>query len=361
VAVKVAAGRSMDPWSGTMITRADGRLRPLGVGPTVAVRDDDAEAVITPVGDDLAALVLHAQHDMLEADQGAILPMSHGTWQHEPSGLPALVMEHIDGRPIGTEHDVLLVLEALALAAGRGVMPAHGDLKENHVRITPDGRVRLLDPAPPLPDGLRTVTPLYNPHGWTGPAADVAACGWIMRYCLPQPQHAWTWVRRVCDFAQPPRWALRHADARDELRRCLDDDPIPLPPGWAIPELPVTSAFGDPPQFAWTWTPGDSSEELARHRKTIETLNQRNAYLRGLLLDVGRLAAEPGPIAPPATAAHTRPFDRAELLDHFGLDVDDPRHAYAIVAVQQELRQQEAWDLTERVRRARARRRDAGG
>lgn len=78
--------------------------------------------------------------------------------------------------------NVRALLAEVTDLVNRGVLTAHGDLEFEHVFVEPTGRIRLCDLAPRHPDlTVRT----YNPHGWTGPAADVAACATMTKYPRP--------------------------------------------------------------------------------------------------------------------------------------------------------------------------------
>lgn len=244
VIAKLATGATVDdPWRGEHVRGPDGRRRPPD---SVVIAVAGATEARVPIDAALAVAVLEAEQELLDADAGRLLPATHGIWTHDLTGTAALVTERVEGRPIAFDDDIVAVLDALARAVRRGPLRAHGDLRAQHVLLA-DGRVRLTDPAPLLASGPRLVTPSHNPYGWTGAAADVAACGWIMRYALPQPNRAWEWARRVCDVPEPPDWAHRHADASRELRRCLDD-PAPPPPIQDIPDMPLASRFGTPPR-----------------------------------------------------------------------------------------------------------------
>lgn len=240
IAAKVPDGyQHGDPWSldATFVTNVDGRRIPLSFH-AIAVADAQDGVHRVPITPALAVADLSSQHDLCVVDAGELLPISYGIWTHEPSGLPTLVMERLDPFHITSDHDIVVVLSRLADAVERGLFAAHGDLKSSHVVAGADGRIRLLDPAVSLGDGLRSITPLFNPQGWSGPAADVAACGWMMRYELRQPNPAWEWAHQVCDVDEPPDWALAHDTARDELIRVLEAGPAELPEGWTIPETP---------------------------------------------------------------------------------------------------------------------------
>ncbi|WP_420121761.1 hypothetical protein [Nakamurella sp.] len=209
--------------------------------PAEAFRADPAGFRSVEIGADLTAAVLRREAEILERDGGRLLPRSLGLWPHEPSGLPVLVMERLVGESPETPGDVDLVLAALADAVDRGTFDAHGDVKPEHVFIE-DGVVRMCDPAPRFDDPqLRGLTPAYNPRGWVGPAADVAACASILRYLPDAADHehaGWRWCAAVLDSATPPPWIHSHRAALAELRRELAPPRVPPPVGWTVPPFP---------------------------------------------------------------------------------------------------------------------------
>jgi hypothetical protein len=186
--------------------------------------------------------VLHNEAEILERDTGRLLPRSLGIWEHDPSGLPVLVMERLEGRQPSTPADVVAVLDALAEAAERGTFDAHGDVKVEHIFI--DGqRVRLCDPAPRFAAAdRRGFTPLYNPYGYIGPAADVAACATVLRYLPGGGTAGWRWCDEVLRGPAPPPFASSHRAALDELRKALSANEPP-PPGWTVPPLPERTGY----------------------------------------------------------------------------------------------------------------------
>lgn len=200
------------------------------------------------VGPEVTAAVLRREAEILERDGGQLLPRSLGLWRHDLTGLDVLIMERLIGEPPGDAGDVVAVLEALALAVERGTFDAHGDIKREHVFIA-DGVVRICDPAPRFDDpALRGLTPLYNPWGESGPAADIAACATLLRH-LPDAAErghpGWRWCAAVLDDPATPPWFSSHRAALIELRRELDGPPDPPPPGWSVPPIPG-STFGLP-------------------------------------------------------------------------------------------------------------------
>ena len=187
---------------------------------------DSAGAVIPqPLDGPALEAVLRAEADLLDRDGGVLLPASLGLWEHDETGRPVLVMERLDNRGVRTWHDVRGVLVALADAVERDVFDAHGDLKSEHVFVA-DGRVRLCDPAPRLADpALRAYTPAYNPRGWRGPAADVAACATMLHRRPDTPPTAAAWAQEVLTAALPPSWALTHRSAVERLDAWLAGKP----------------------------------------------------------------------------------------------------------------------------------------
>jgi hypothetical protein len=228
-------GNRTEMWMDTPAGR-----RPVHV-PAQVFRGGPEQSRSVEVGPEVTAAVLRREADILERDGGRLLPRSLGVWQHDPSGLDVLVMERLVGRPPATPADVAAVLEALAGAVDRGTFETHGDVKREHVFIT-EGSVRICDPAPRFDDPqLRGLTPAYNPRGFSGPAADVAACASLLRY-LPdaaRTDHAgWRWCAAVLDDPAPPPWIHSHRAALHELRHDLDGPPAPPPPGWSVPPIP---------------------------------------------------------------------------------------------------------------------------
>lgn len=79
------------------------------------------------------AAVLERENEILIRDGGQLLPFSHGIWTLEPLGLPALIMERLEGSHPAGPTDVRATLAAVARAVERGTLRAHGDLKFEHV------------------------------------------------------------------------------------------------------------------------------------------------------------------------------------------------------------------------------------
>lgn len=237
-----------DEYGGTSIAGAPGLL-PIFQPAIPGVRADGVFRPHTLRADQVAAVLLR-EAEILQRDGGRLLPQLHGVWEHIPKGGPVLVMERLTGRPPTKADEVIAVLAALADAVDRGTFPAHGDLKTEHIFVDGD-RVRLCDPAPDFDDpSLRAYTPVYNPHGYEGPAADVAACASILRY-LPDPEHpGWQWCDDVLRGPTPPQWARNHRTAITALREALADPSVP-PPGWTVPPVPKpyedSEPYGFPP------------------------------------------------------------------------------------------------------------------
>lgn len=217
--------------------------------PALALRRTDEHGLVLQQADAPATqAVLRNEAAILERDAGHLLPFSYGMWLHEPSGLDVLVMERLEGRRPEHPDDIVAVLEALAGAVERGTFDAHGDVKSEHIFIG-DARVRMCDPAPRFDDAdLRGFTPMYNPRGESGPAADVAACATMLRYMVGTAVAGWWWCAAVLDAPSPPSWAASHHAALEELRRDLDNA-SPPPPSFSIPPLPGRRAgFGEAPK-----------------------------------------------------------------------------------------------------------------
>lgn len=200
-------------------------------------KDTGGGLVVDELDGSLLADVLVREAELLERDGGVLLPRSYGLWDHDPSGAAVLVMEELEGRAPSTPAEVVAVLAALQAAVERGVFDSHGDVKREHIFI--DGAtVRLCDPAPRFADASRRAfTYLYNPHGFSGPAADVAACATILRYLPGASAAGWRWCAAVLDSPVPPPWAASHRSALRELQADLAQ-PAPPPPGWQVPPLP---------------------------------------------------------------------------------------------------------------------------
>lgn len=173
---------------------------------------------------------------ILESDGGLLLPELRAVeWHNSVSTLPALVVERLYGAGAPIDADVVhRLLVALADAVARGTFDAHGDLKPEHVFVTVDGRVRVCDPAPRFDDTwTRGFTPRYNPFGWTGVAADVAACASMIRFFEDGRGYGWAeqvlgpvtdrsaYPDHVLRDRTPPAWAASHAEAAELLRREL--------------------------------------------------------------------------------------------------------------------------------------------
>jgi hypothetical protein len=238
VGYQVAEGIS--PWRQEWFGSPSGRMYPVDDGWEFAIGPDSSgELRHVPLSDDELGAVLHQQAALFLVDDGQVFPRSHGIWRHNGSGPECLATELLSGRRPENDHDVVALLTTLADLAERGVCDAHGDIKQEHVFIEPNGRVRLCDPSVRLPSGVRQVTPLYNPFAWSGPAADAVACAWMMRYRFKQPNHGWEWAREIADGgAVAPGWANDHLAARDRLLHYLARPAQPLPPGFSIPEKP---------------------------------------------------------------------------------------------------------------------------
>ena len=224
----------------TQILTRDGRL-PVHK-PAVAVRrGDDGVSVVAEADGEQLESVLRNEAAILERDGGRLLPRSFGLWRHEPSGLLTLVMERLDGARPQTPQDVVAVLAALADAVDRGTFDSHGDVKPEHVFIDA-GRVRLCDPAPRFDEpGWRGFTRTYNPHAYSGAAADVAGCATLLRY-LPDTTAGWRWSDAVLAGPQPPDWAYSHRRALEELQQELAST-TPPPAGWTKPPIPDVTVF----------------------------------------------------------------------------------------------------------------------
>lgn len=185
--------------------------------------------------------VLRNEAELLERDAGQLLPRSYGMWPADPGGMPVLVMERLEGRRPSTADDVMAILRSLQQAVERGTFDAHGDVKPEHVFITDSG-VRICDPAPRFDDPRRRgFTPLYNPRGLTGPAADVAACATMLRYLPDGRPDGWQWCAAVLGSTPVPDWAHHHGSALAVLAEEMHH-PTPPPPDWVVPPLP------DPPR-----------------------------------------------------------------------------------------------------------------
>lgn len=114
------------------------------------------------------------------------------------NGGPVIAMEYAKGetlrekiRKLETAHISLFdqiswfvkIVDALIQLRDSGQMDAHRDLKPENIIITPDNKVRVIDPSP-HPDsfnGCFTTTPCFNPLFHRDSKADVTAIG-IMLY-----------------------------------------------------------------------------------------------------------------------------------------------------------------------------------
>lgn len=269
VVAKVARRAAGGPSTTEMWTDTPEGRRPVHV-PAVPFRQLTGQGLaVAALTDDLLVAVLHAEAKVLERDAGVLLPMSFGVWDHDGTGLPVLVMERLEGRRPQQPSDIVAVLRALADAVDRGTFDAHGDVKAEHVFIEDDGTVRMCDPAPRLADSSRRAfTPIYNPHGYVGPAADVAGCATLLRM-LPGPPVGWRWSAAVLDRGTPPSWAHDH---RAALAALLDEleHPIPPPPGWQRPQIPERMSFGGaltmppPPTPPTSFPPADTTKWTVR-------------------------------------------------------------------------------------------------
>lgn len=241
---------------GTEIWNGD---RPIHV-PAKAFGRQDGTWGVRAVGMDVTAAVLRAEAELLDRDGGVLLPKSLGLWEHEPSGVPVLVMERLAGSPPQSVADVRAVLAAVADAVDRGTFDAHGDLKAEHVFV--DGpTVRICDPAPRFDDPtLRAYTPTYNPGGWTGPAADAVACASMLRFLPDGAGAAARWADSLLASIEPPGWAYCHRDALAHLDEVLASGPEPGSPEqlraqWpSAPQWP--SGIGTPAGSPFVTGPG---------------------------------------------------------------------------------------------------------
>lgn len=199
------------------------------------------------IRDAFKAMVLH-EGEILERDGGVLLPkLLSLEWDNTVSTVPALVMEPLDGGSGAVNAlDTYRLLMALSEAVERGTFDAHGDLKPEHVFVTGDGRIRVCDPAPRFNEPrLRGFTPRYNPFGWAGAAADVAACATMIRFNEDEPGYAWAdrvlgpepkrweYPDNVLRDRTPPAWVASHAKAAEMLLRDLNprrSDPAPASP-----------------------------------------------------------------------------------------------------------------------------------
>jgi hypothetical protein len=217
----------------------DGNRRPVHV-PAVAVMPDTVgDWVIEDVDGEELEAVLEREAEILERDVGRLLPRCFGIWDHDPQGTRVLVMERLVGRRPNRLADVEALLLALAEAVERDTFEAHGDVKLEHVFVQEDdGRVRLCDPAPRFGvPGRRGYTPMYNPRGHDGPAADVAACATLLRHLVDDAAVTWRWCAAVLDHDTPPPWAGSHRAALDALRAAVAAGEPP-PPGWTVAPMP---------------------------------------------------------------------------------------------------------------------------
>lgn len=210
--------------------------RPLHVPARAFRRNTAGGWSVESVAGDTLQDVLRNEAELLERDGGRLLPLSYGLWSHDPSGVPVLVMERLEGRRPSSPDDVVAILSSLRDAVQRGTFDAHGDVKLEHLFIS-DAGVRMCDPAPRFDvPGRRGFTPLYNPRGWSGPAADVAACATILRYMNDVGWAGWRWCADVLDSTAEPDWVHDHGRALNELATDLARADPP-PPGWVVPAL----------------------------------------------------------------------------------------------------------------------------
>ena len=180
-----------------------------------------------PLGRDALVAILLAEADTLARDGGRLLPRSFGVWDSNETGEPVLVMERLVGRPPAHTLEIRNLLAAVADAVERGTFNAHGDLKFEHVFVGPDGELRVCDPAPRLPNhGARGYTAAYNPRGFDGPAADIAASASMIRFAEGDFTHsARVWVAAILDNEAIPHWignyreALLHLDTELALSK----------------------------------------------------------------------------------------------------------------------------------------------
>lgn len=228
-----------------MWSDASGVRRPVHL-PAVAFEGGTGRWHPAETTGDQTAAILRTEAELLDRDGGCLLPKSFGLWRHEPSGLPVLVMERLEGRHPDRVEDVVATLEALSQAVARGSLDHHGDLKTEHIFVA-DSRVRICDPAPRFAEpGRRAFTPMYNPRGYVGPAADVAACATILRYLPAAGAAGWRWCAAVLESPAPPVWVHNHRAALAELLAELSAA-VPAPPGWQRPPLPPSLGQFSPP------------------------------------------------------------------------------------------------------------------
>lgn len=242
--------------------RGGGRSNTIGVGfhyPAIGIVPGDPPVHRTFAFAGVAA-VARNEAELLERADGELFPKLHAMVDHPDRG-PILFMERLGGHRPDDPRQFVELLERLAELAAAGRVDFHGDLKPEHVFVTGDGEVRLVDPAPRL-EGERPAgfTPEYNPLALAGPEADVAAVA-AMLYellsgtapfpdarepgggpspalpALPRPDRGRPqvpraladWVSWVLDPRGLPRWARSHREAADWLRAAIDG-PGPLPP-----------------------------------------------------------------------------------------------------------------------------------
>ena len=162
-----------------------------------AARERVAIKIASPGAD---ASELLAESDLLSESNASELPayVAHGELT---GGQPYLVMEWLDGGPLnaaellGPRVDPVDVatrcMRALIALHERGY--AHGDLKPAHLRLSPDGDVRLLDLGSSSPLGATEATP-FTPR-WAAPErsaggppsarSDVYSLAAILQHAMP--------------------------------------------------------------------------------------------------------------------------------------------------------------------------------
>ena len=154
----------------------------------------------------------------------------------ESEGTPFLVMERVDGRPLGDATPVdgwpvakilelaVPIADALAAAHGKGIV--HRDLKPANVMLTSDGRVKVLD------FGLASVSPAVAPGVESAlPTATRTAEGRIvgtLPYMAPEQVRGERVDARTDIFAFGAvlyKWRLARARSRAGHRQVHVGDP----------------------------------------------------------------------------------------------------------------------------------------